>query len=418
MLFLSQLVGKGVRDKKGEALGTLKDLIVQLTEQTYPPVTGLVVDTGRKTIFVPWAQVEKLEIDGAVLRSTQVDIATFHRRENEILLHQDLLDKQIVDIDGRKLVRVNDVQLAPLNGSYHLVAVDVGGAGLLRRLGLEKPVRRLGKLGRFAPPEKFIAWEDVDPVESSVQSIKLKVSHDKLAKLHPADLAQIMDQLSAPDRTAVLESLDTEQAADTLQEMHPDIQASVLKEMSSERASDILEEMAPDEAADVLSDMSEEKADELLHLMEEDEAADVRELLTYPETSAGGIMTTEYIAVPESLTAEQTINRLRELEPEAETIYYVYVVDDEEHLVGVISLRDLIVAKPKMKVADFMHHHVVKVEVHTEQQEVAKVIARYNLLAVPVVDSEDHLLGIVTVDDAIDTVLPTAWKKRLPKVFG
>jgi Mg2+ transporter MgtE len=200
--------------------------------------------------------------------------------------------------------------------------------------------------------------------------------------------------------------------------MEPEAQVDVLEDLEPERAADVLEEMSPDDAADLVADLSDESREEILALMEHDEAAEVQELLGYPEDSAGGIMTTEYVAVTDELTAIQTIDRLRELEPDAETIYYVYVTDDAEHLVGVLSLRDLIVANPDAPIRSVMREEPVAVDVLTDQDEVAQVVARYNLLAVPVVDSDGVLRGIVTVDDAIDAVLPTAWKKRIPRMFA
>jgi len=417
MLYLSQVIGRPVRDRQDEPIGKVADLIVAVGEP-YPPVTGLVVQTEGRRIFVPWSSVASLDESGARLRTRTIDIDKFKQRPDEILLRQNLLDKQIVDIDGRKVVRVNDLRLDEVASVLRLVAVDVGGAGLLRRLGVDGPFRTLARNLRLAVPEKYIDWEDVDPVETSIASIKLRVPHQGLAELHPADLATIIDQLAPRDRAGVLASLDDEAAADAIEEMEPDTQVEVLEDLEPARAADILEEMSPDDAADLVADLSESARDEILALMEREEAAEVRELLGYPEDTAGGIMTTEFVAVPATLTAAETIDRLRELEPDAETIYYVYVTDDEGRLVGVLSLRDLIVAPPDTAISEVMIHEPVAVGALADQDEVAEVVAHYNLLAVPVVDDDGRLAGIVTVDDAIDTVLPTAWKKRLPRLFA
>jgi Mg2+ transporter MgtE len=328
------------------------------------------------------------------------------------------MDKQIVDIDGRKVVRVNDLRLASHGDQLRLVAVDVGAAGLVRRLGIEGPWRVIARNLRLPLPERYIDWEDVDPVESSIASIKLRVPHGGLAELHPADLASIIDQLAPRDRAGILASLDDEAAADAIEEMEPDTQVEVLEGLEPGRAADILEEMSPDDAADLVADLSDETRSEILGLMERGEAAEVEQLLGYPEDSAGGIMTTEFVAVPANLTAAQTIDRLRELEPDAETIYYVYVTDENGRLVGVLSLRDLIVAQPDTLISGVMIPEPVAVGTYDNQDEVAQVVARYNLLAVPVVDVEGRLAGIVTVDDAMDSILPTAWKKRLPRLFA
>jgi Mg2+ transporter MgtE len=225
----------------------------------------------------------------------------------------------------------------------------------------------------------------------------------------------IIDQLAPRDRAGVLAALDDEAAADAIEEMEPDTQVEVLEGLAPERAADILEEMSPDDAADLVADLSDETREELLALMERDEADELGGLLAYPEDTAGGMMTTEFVAVPAHLTAAQTIDRLRELEPDAETIYYVYVVDDEAHLVGVLSLRDLIVARPETTIAEVMIDDPVAVAVDADHDDVASVVARYNLLAVPVLDAERHLVGIVTVDDAIDTILPASWRRRVSR---
>jgi magnesium transporter len=417
MLYLSQQIGRPVLDRQGEAIGKVADLIVAIGDR-YPPVTGLVLSTGRRRIFLPWTDVASMDTTGVRLSTHVIDINKFSQRPNELLLFQDLQDKQIVDIDGRKVVRVNDLRLDDIEGRLHLVAVDVGPSGIARRLGVEGPFRTLARNFRLPNPEKYIDWEDVDPVETSIASIRLRVPHQGLRELHPADLATIIDQLAPRDRAGVLAALDDEAAADAIEEMEPETQVEVIEDLPPERAADILEEMSPDDAADLVADLSEEARAEILQLMERDEAEEVQSLLGFPEESAGGIMTTEFIAISEDLTAAETIDRLRELEPDAETIYYLYVTDHDGKLVGVLSLRDLIVARPEAIVREFMIPEPVAVGVLTPQEEVAQVVARYNLLAVPVVGDDGRLEGIVTVDDAIDTVLPTAWKRRLPKLFS
>ncbi|MGA3057058.1 MAG: CBS domain-containing protein [Candidatus Limnocylindrales bacterium] len=417
MLYLSQAIGRPVRDEAGEPIGAVADLIVAIGDR-YPPVTGIVVKTNGREIFLQWSSVASLDSSGATLGTTAIDISKFHQRPNEIRLKRDLMDRQIVDIDGRKVVRVNDLRLDEVEGALHLVAVDVGASGLLRRLGLEGPWRTIARGLHREIPERYIDWEDVDPVERTIASVKLRVPHKGLAELHPADLATIIDQLSRSDRVGVISSLDDEVAADAIGEMEPETQADILEDLEPARAADILEEMDPDEAADLVADLSDESREEILGLMEKDEAEEVQELMTYAEDTAGGIMTTEYVAVPANLTAAETIDRLRELEPTAETIYYVYVTDDANRLVGVLSLRDLIVAKPDTCISTFMYDEPVVVRTDASQEDVTEVVARYNLLAVPVVDAEGRLEGIVTVDDAIDTLLPQPSWRRLPRIFG
>jgi Mg2+ transporter MgtE len=247
--------------------------------------------------------------------------------------------------------------------------------------------------------------------------MRLRVPVEKLAELHPADVAEIISDLNRLESGQVLEALNVEYLADTLEEVETEFQASLVEGMPDERVADVLEEMEPDEAADLLAELPEERSRELLALMDTDEAADVRLLLTYPEDSAGGIMTTQFAWVNPEMTAEQALNFLRAHAAEAETLNYVYVVDDEKHLQGVFSLNELIFALPEARILDFMETRVKTVHLLDEQDEVAQVVAKYDLLAVPVVDEDNVIKGIVTADDALDKIIPTAWKKRLPRFY-
>jgi Mg2+ transporter MgtE len=215
----------------------------------------------------------------------------------------------------------------------------------------------------------------------------------------------------------LLAALDVKTLADTLEEVEPDFQASLVEDMPDERVADVLEEMAPDEAADLLAELPQDRSRDLLDLMQEEEAEDVRRLLTYPEESAGGIMTTDFVVLPEGLTAGAAIARLRETARENETLTYVYVTDSRDHLVGVVSLHELVLADPATPIAEFMHRRVVSVGLLDSQDEVAQAVSKYNLVAIPVVDGEQRIQGIVTADDALDKVIPTAWKKRLPRLY-
>jgi CBS domain-containing protein len=416
MLFLSQLVGRPVLDRSGEPFGKVRDLIVALGER-YPPVTGLVVRvTGGRDIFLPWSDVADVDTSGARLRASSIDITSFRQRPNEIRLWLDLQDKQIVDVEGRKIVRVNDIQLAPVRGRLRLVAVDVGVAGILRRLGLARPGERLARAIGLET-ENYIEWEDVDPVESSVSSLKLRVPHQALSTLHPADVAHIVEQLAPRDRTGILAALDDERAADVLEELAAEDQVDLLEALPPERAADILEEMGPDEAADLVADLSEERQEELLALMAPEEASDVRELLAYNEETAGGLMTTDFITVSPDQAAGEVIDMLRRVAPPADQVYYLYVTDADGVLLGTITLRGLIVADPATPVRAFLRPDPISVSVETDAEEVGRAIARYNLLALPVVDDEGRLQGIVTVDDALERALGEGWRKRLPEIF-
>ncbi|MHB1411827.1 MAG: magnesium transporter MgtE N-terminal domain-containing protein [Thermoleophilia bacterium] len=413
MFFLSKLLGQQVKDSRSRPVGTLDDIVVSL-QRKYPSATKLLVKSGRRKMLLPWDLVRSFEESQTMLRLPAEDLKEVQPVDNEIFLAGDILDKQIVDTEGHKLIRVNDLQLARANGSLRVVGVDIGSGAIMRRLGLSRLAERLSR--RVQPT--LLDWKTVEPVGGEAAGVKLKVTHDKLALLHPADIADIANELSPEERMAVVESLDAEVAADMVEEMDPHFQAALLNDLDERKAAALLSNMDPDDAADLLADLPEEKAATLLTLMRKKEARDVRELLAYDEETAGGIMTTEYVAIPPGMTAGEAIDKLRELEPGAETINYVYVIDDDGHLVGVFSLRDLILARRDQKVEEFMERHLISVRDDAGQVEVAQAIAKYNLLAVPVTDGENKMRGIITVDDAIDIILPLTWKKRLPKIFG
>jgi magnesium transporter len=282
-------------------------------------------------------------------------------------------------------------------------------------MGLAKIATRFASKVQQNVPENVIGWDDVELLQRG--DMRLKVPAAKIAELHPADIADLISDLSRSQSDQLLESLDVETLADTLEEVETDFQASIVENMPDDKVADILDEMSPDEAADLLAELPQERRDELLEQMEDEAAEDVRGLLAYPEDSAGGIMTTDYVSIPADITTDDAIRTLRETGSEAETIFYVYVVDMEDHLIGVISLKDLIFASPTAKIADYMHKRVVTVAVDALQDDVAQEISKYNLLAIPVIDEEEHILGIVTADDALDKIIPTAWKKRIPRIY-
>jgi magnesium transporter len=417
MPYTSQLIGKTVADVDGERVGQLDDLVATPGNKVHPVVVALSIKRrGGEPLLVPISNVAVLIAPAIPLTVRKDSIKPYEPGEGDLFLARDVLDKQIIDTNGMRVVRVNDLHLAYVNGNFYVANVDVGGMGLMRRLGLagptEKVVKRLGK----GTPGGMIPWDAVELLPGN-QPLRLKVPGERMADLHPADLAEIISDLSRAESSKFLETLDLETVADTLEEVEPEFQASLVEDMSDEKVADLLEEMAPDEAADLLAELPEERSQDVLNLMEDEDAEDVRKLLAYPEDSAGGIMTTEYMAVPQGLSAQQALAYLREHADEAETIFYVYVTEADGRLAGVFSLQDLVLAKPKVPVEQFMHKRIVTVQPSASQQEVAEAVAKYNLLAVPVVDDDGRLHGIVTADDALDKLIPTAWKKRLPRMY-
>ena len=406
MLYLSGLVNRRVLDEGGREIGKLKDFVVSPRDQ-FPHVEALVIRGAAGDRVVPWTDVATLEPEVHVKGEGQPDIAS-----EGIHAARDILDKQIVDTHGAKVVRVNDLQFSLVEGQLRLVGADVGVRGLLRRMGAEAPVERVFSAVRRDLPRGIIPWHLVEPISGGTADVRLTIPHHKLALLHPADIADIVEEMSADERREIFEQLDVETAAETLAEVEPEMQVSIVGDLDEERAADILEEMEPDEAADLLQDLPEERREELIELMEKEEGEDVEELLAYDENSAGGIMTTSYVALPGTLTAAQAIDRLRERRPDPASAYYLYVIDERNHLVGIVSLRDLVVASPDARLDEFMARHVLKVTANTNKEEVAAIIAKYDLLALPVTDQKGRLIGAVTIDDVVELMLPRGWRKR------
>jgi Mg/Co/Ni transporter MgtE len=312
------------------------------------------------------------------------------------------LDNQLIDVDGKRVVRVNDVQIIEVGSQWRVTGADVSLQGFLRRL------MPTGFYGSSRPVE-VLDWADVGylATDKSRAAVQLKSSKNKLSRLHPVEIAQLAETLSPIHRTGIVESLDDETAADTLEEMSTENQARILEEMDEERAADILEEMSPDDAVDVLGELSEEKAD-------------VAELLPFDKDTAGGLMTTEFVAFPQNLTVALAIARLREMAETPNMIYYIYIVEEEDSwkLVGIISLRSLILADPTRSLSEVMRDKFQFAHPDDDSKEAAQIIAEYNLLALPVVDDLGEIAGIVTVDDAMEILLPKSLNKSVPKLFS
>ncbi|NLC57028.1 MAG: magnesium transporter [Armatimonadetes bacterium] len=396
-LYLSQLLNARVVDADGRRVGWVVDAVVRPGE-LFPAVVGLVVRrAGAPTLRLAWSSVGAASERQVRLRTPAAEAAALPLREGEILLRAEVLDRQLVDTHDRRVVKVNDLRLVFARGELRVVGVDVSGRGILRRLGLERLAGR-------TLPEALIPWNYVESIPGRGADVRLSVPSSRLERLHPADISRILGQLSAEDRAAAVMQFSDETLAEALGGLDAATRSAILEELDDRRASSILAHMAPDEATDLLQDLPEERQTELLTRMGSEDAAALSRLLRYDEQSAGGLMTTEFIALPAHLTAQEAITRVRELAPKAETIYYLYVVDDEGRLMGVLSLFRLLTSPPEQPIAASMTAAVIAVPATMDQEEVAATIAKYRLLAVPVIDEQHRLLGIVTVDDTIDVV--------------
>ncbi len=414
-LFVSEIMKKPVLDPKGDELGRVKDLVI-VKGEPLPKVSALIIEKKKNIFKLLW---NDLNIFNKRIISANVYVQAlmpYELNEKDLLVVRDILDKQIVDANGAKVVRVNDVKLEGLDTEAVLIAVDVGMRGIMRRLGVERGGEDLMKLFRKHLPYNLISWNYIQPLEPKLTKISLTIPRQMVSELHPADIAEIISQVSHKEGATFFKGLDVETAAEALSELQPDVQAAIITGMDTKKAADIIEEMHPDEAADVLSDLPVDKVKEILEIIEKEEAEDIQELLSHEEDTAGGLMTNEFIAYLPDTTVKEAIQKFKKDAEEVETVYYIYVIDADEKLMGSISLRELLLAGLDEKLSDIMESKLKMVTPDTDEVEVAGIISKYNLVALPVVDTEGAMLGIVTIDDVIDRILPPAAKRKRRKV--
>ena len=406
-LFLSRFLGKKIVGAEGKALGRVYDLIAEFVEP-YPAVTGLVFSPTFKKRFLilPWKYVTDLDEAVSVAINAVSELSALGLRQGELLLREDLLDKQVVDTDGAKIRRVNDLQFLKTSHGLHLVHVDVGFRGLIRRVGLIKPFDAiLQGLFDYKLPNQLISWKFVQPLHSP-DLLRLNITQNKLGQIHPADLADILEDLNIRQREAVFKALDVETAAEALEETDPKIQVSLINDLNTAEASDIIEEMSLSEATDLLGDLPKAKAEGILKEMEKEIADDVKELLTHPEREAGGMMTTSYLSFRPSTTVREALEKFRQEAEDIDLVYYVYVTDEEDLLLGVISLRDLILADSDTRLEEIMDDRVISVKLDDKDDTIAEHFAKYAVTAIPVVDENDRMQGTILFKNLLDVVAP------------
>ncbi len=411
--YLSQVIGCKIYNLDGTRLGKVIDIYVNATQE------GNLHEEAFRPTFVGL----KTKIDGVVryINYDYIKISGDQRRFNFICSHiedlsqtvvesslplaKNILDRQIVDINGRKLVRVNDIRLVSIDSGTYAIAVDISNKGLLRRMGISNIVTKALNIFHVNIETHFILWDDVQAFDTTNFNIKLSLSSNKLHKLHPSDLADIIEEMGSISRTKVFESLDEEKAADVLEEMEPYAQAQVIESLLIGKAADLLEKMPADEAADLLDELEDEKVELLLNEMETESSKEVRELLEYEDKEVGSLMTTDYLSFRETMTIEGTLNELRLQKPEADMIYSLFITDSDEKLIATVSLRDLVISSPTITLAEIMQKDFISVTDEDKIDTLAAIISKYDLLAIPVTDAQNTLVGMVVIDDIVEDLM-------------
>ncbi|WP_165044005.1 MULTISPECIES: magnesium transporter MgtE N-terminal domain-containing protein [unclassified Adlercreutzia] len=407
MLYLSQLLGEPVVDSTGEKIGVVSDLAIS-TNEVFPRITSLAFKgPGNVPFMISWRKyVGEFGEDGITLKVQSHDIRFSYLQPEEVLLARDLLNKQIVDTQGLKVVRVNDLKLSVSGSHLRLLGAEVGFRGILRGLApwIERAAVAIAKVFRKRIDEQIIAWNYMDLLDRDLSSVQLSVTHKRLDELHPADVADILEQLDPRQRATVFAHLDDAQATEAISEMEDEYQADFFEDIDDTRAANLLGSMDPDDAADIVRDLSYEKAETLLRLMGLEDATEIRRLLGYKDGTAGGMMTTQFVAVNSDTTVAETVEILRALPEDFPTVHYVYVLDDYDKFVGLLSLRTLVLTPADAEVGSVMFDDVIFATPDETEDDVAADIFKYELPAMPVVDEDGILLGIVTVDDAWDAI--------------
>jgi len=410
-LFLSEILGQKVIDSKGEVVGKVVDMKAKLGV-LFPMVNFLCLKAKgeRNPFLINWEDVQTINENVIRLKEKTIEkSSSMEMEEMEILLAKEILDKQVVDTLGAKVERVNDIHLLLSEGELRIVHVDIGIRGILRRLKWTGWVDAVTNwLFAYRIKDKLISVKHIQPVASDPQrkTLKLTVTLRKLSEIHPSDLADILEELDKHERKAVFESLDVETAAETLEEVDPKVGISLIESEAEPVASDILEEMAPDEAVDLLLSLPEEKKEKLIQEMDKGVRDKLRELLKFGEGTAGSIMTVEYLSLPQDGTVVQAVEKFKRSSDPLETTSYIYLTDKEEKLVGVSTLRQLIFNPPERKLSELMNRDVIALKLTDDVDQVAETFKKYKFMALPVVDEEDHLKGIITLRDAVDAAFP------------
>lgn len=409
-LFVSELIKKPVLDPKGDELGIVKDFIV-VKGAPLPKVSALILGEKKKRYLLEWDNVGIFNKRIISSKNYASELALYSSREEDLLIVRDIFDKQIVDANGAKIVRVNDVKLEGEGDNACLSGVDIGARGILRRLGIERKSESIYRLFGKTFTHNILRWSYIQPLEPRLSTISLAVPRQMMSALHPADIADIISEAPLEQGIELFRKLDPNVAAEALHELAPNTQKAIINSLDKDYAPEIIERMPPDEAADLIADLETDKAQEILESIEKEDAEDIQELLAHEEDTAGGIMTNQFIAYPQDITIHEAIERLKMDAHEVETVYYIYIVDNKK-LIGVTSLKEILLHSSNVPLSEIMEPKLKSLPPDTDQLRVAETISKYNLLAVPVVDDEGDLLGVVTIDDVVDILLPPSSRKK------
>ena len=401
------MAGAALRDRHGEQLGRVDDLIVRLGESGYPPITGLLVTVAGRQTYLPAELVFDIGERSVTVTEPRIDLRRFERRPEEVLLKKDVLDHQLINVDGARLVRANEIELARVEGWWRVVGVDTGPRGAARRLLPKRVASRLA-------PGEFLDWASVEPFVGHVPSVRLRVPHPKLARLHPAEIADLVEAASHGEGEEIIEAVggDRELEADVFEELDEQHQREFFEQRSDQEVAALLARMAPDDTADAVAELREERRDAVLGLLPDAQRSKTRALLGYDPATAGGLMSPDFLCLYRQATVAEALDRVRRSEIAGALLNVVYLMDSQRRLESAITVTDLLRADPDAGLIELAPRAVPRLVTDAEFEEVARLMADYNLTSAPVVDDQARMIGVITVDDVLEVMLPKGWRRR------
>jgi CBS domain-containing protein/sporulation protein YlmC with PRC-barrel domain len=408
VVHVSSLIGAPVLDRAGERLGRLVDLIVRLDGRSvYPPLSGAVASIGGRELFVPMDVIESVDADGLRLRGETLNLGRFERRRGEVLLGKDLSARHVIHVEGARLVRANDIELACIDGRWTVVGVDTSSRPVFRRI-LPRILRRRVK------PGPCIDWAQIEPFVSHVPTARLRLPFRKLAKLHPALIADLVEAASHEEGEEIIEAVgqDRELEADVFEELDTEHQVEFLNSRTDSEAARILARMAPDDAVDLLTELDQERRLPILQLMPGPAQRKVRKLLSYNPETAGGLMNPEFIEIPRSGKVNDALEAVRSAKIPPEAVGVLYASDDEGLLAGTVLLADLVRAQPAAALDEVVRTDPIAVQPDADVHEIVRKMTDFNLAVIPVTDDAGRMLGQITVDDVLELLLPSGWRRQ------
>lgn len=409
VLHLTDVVGGKLLDSTGERLGRVNDLIVRLGDDEYPPVSGVLATIARRPVWVPAAEIADIRVGAVTLRRPKIDLRRFERRPEEILLKEDLLDRQVIDVDGADLVRANEIELARLDGWFRVVGIDIGLRGFGRRL-LPKA------LGGRIEAGGFLDWASIEPFTGHIPTVRLKAPHPKLARLHAAELADLVEAATRAEGGEIVGALreDGEREADLMEELGTEYRAELVEQRTDAEVADLLTRMESDDAADLLTELPDERSQAIVGLLPASHARRLRALTGYESATAGGLMSPDFLCLYLQATREEALDRVVRSHLPHETLAYIFVMNQNHRLRGSVDLVDLLRSAPGTPLGDIVDMRTVLLSPETDAGQIARLLSDYDLTAAPVIDAEERMIGVVTVDDVLHVILPK--KPRTP--FG